>query len=92
MSISVPVHATIGPPDPAEEARLDERARCSGIVRELARAAAVHATVSRHILRLSANLGTVEELMQQGRRYTDASAKAEAFAEAVRAIEEEPGT
>jgi hypothetical protein len=90
--VSISLSGPITPPDPAEEARLDERARCSGIVRELARAHAVHAAVARHLLRLAASMGTVEELLAQGRRYTDASAKAEAFAEAVRAIEEDGET
>jgi methyl coenzyme M reductase beta subunit len=80
------------PPDPAEEARLDERARCSGIVRELARAAAVHAAVARHVLRIAAMTGDADELMRKGQRLKELVARAEAFAEAVRAIEEEPGT
>jgi len=84
--------APLTPPDPAEEARLDERARCSGILRELARAAAVHAAVARHVLRIAAMTDTVDELMRKGRHYTDLVAKAEAFAEAVRAIEEDGET
>lgn len=79
-------------PTKVEAAVAAERARCAGIVRELARAQATHAAVANHLLRVAAYSGKVEDLLKQGRHYTDLVAKAEALAEAAAAIEEEPGT
>ena len=90
--MSISLSGSIAPPDPAEETRLDERARCSGIVRELARAAAVHAAVARHVMRIAAMTGDADELIKKGQRLKELIARAEAFAEAVRAIEEDGET
>jgi hypothetical protein len=75
-----------------EAAIATERARCAAVLRDLARAHATQAGVTRHLVRVAAYSEDIEDLMRLGRRYTDLVAKAEAFAEAAAAVEEEPGT